>query len=78
MITTRADGTPHFPQSWTENPMTIIGFDFNCLTLIEKEVVQLLNKFKVMSSRMMIILDRGKDRKIDKYLSKFKFMETLI
>lgn len=40
-------------------------------------MVRLLDKFKVMSSRTMVILDWGKDNEIDRYLRKFEFIVTL-
>ena len=48
------------------------------LAPVEKGAVQLLDEFKSMSSRTMITLDQGKESEIDKYMSKFMVMETLI
>lgn len=63
---------------WTGDPVTIIGFNFDHLTLVQKYVVQFLDEFKVMSSHTIISLDRGEESEIDKYLSKFEVIETII
>lgn len=39
--------------------LLIIGLKLYYLTLVEKEVVQFLDKFKFMSYRIMIALTRG-------------------
>lgn len=39
MVIVEVDGAPRFHMSWIEYPNTIISFDLDYLTLIEKEVV---------------------------------------
>lgn len=49
--------------------LLIIGFKFDYLTLVEKEVVQFLDEFKDMSSCIIIALDRGEESETEKYTS---------
>lgn len=68
---TGVTGAPRFPLSFTSDSKVVIGFDFNDLTLDEQEVVQLLNNFELMSSRLLITLDHGDGSGIHEYLGKF-------
>lgn len=61
MVMAWATSAPHFQHSWEIGPKIIIGFDFIFLNSVEKEVVQMLNEFKVMSSRSMITLGLRED-----------------
>lgn len=54
MVKTCKDDTLHFPLPWNEDPMDIIGFDFDWLIIIEREVIYFLNEFSVVSYRKMI------------------------
>lgn len=60
-----------FPSYWRKNPLAINGFNFEFLTKTEKEVVNVLDDFNVMSTRKIVELDRGEDHKIDEYLHNF-------
>lgn len=57
MVTTGVDSVSRFPLTWTNNLMVIIEFNFDYLTYDEREVVQLLDEFKDMSSHVTLILD---------------------
>lgn len=46
--------------------MEIIVFNFDYLTCDERDMVQLLDEVKAMSSCTTILLDWGKDNEIDK------------
>ena len=71
MVTAREDDTPCFPLCWTEDPLTIIGFDFDQLTITKKEVVTFLDELSSMNYRKINELDLGNDSKIDEYMRKF-------
>lgn len=64
------DDAPHFRLSWTNNLAEITIFNFDYVSLTEREVVHFLDELKVMSSYKMIELDKGKDNEIDEYLCK--------
>lgn len=68
---TGVTGAPRFPLSLTSDSKVIIGFEFNDLSLDEQEVVQLLNNFELMSSRLLITLDHGDGSGIHEYLGMF-------
>lgn len=76
MVTIGADDTPGFHLTWTENPTEITGFNFDYLTIDEREVIQLLDEFMVRRSCTKIIMNRGKDKEIDNYLHKFEIIVT--
>lgn len=46
-----------FPSYWRKNPLAINGFNFEFLTKTEKEVVNVLDDFNVMSTRKIVELD---------------------
>lgn len=78
MVIIRMNGYPRFPLAWTKNPLEITGYNFEYLTLDEMEVVLLLDVFEVMSSHIMIILDQVDDNDMNKYMSMFDIVTTLI
>lgn len=61
MVTAGVSSASCFPLSWIRNPKIIMGFDFDYLTLVEQEVVQILNDFEVMSTCAIITLHHGDD-----------------
>lgn len=62
MVTTGVDSVSRSPLTWTNNLMVIIEFNFDYITSDEREVVQLLDEFKDMSSHVTLILDRERHR----------------
>lgn len=50
--------------------MAINNFDFEYLTIMRREVINVLGEFNIMISRDMVELDQGAGRKIDEYLHK--------
>lgn len=47
MVTTKEDDATHFRMTWIEDPMVIIGFNFDCRTSTEREVVDFLMNLKL-------------------------------
>lgn len=60
MVTTREDGALHFPLTWTKDLVVITNFNFDYVTPTEREAVQFLDEFKVMSYNTMVELDGEK------------------
>lgn len=60
-----------FHLSQRRNPKIIIGFNFDYLTFVKQEMVQILNDFDVMSSLAMITLDQEDDSSTNEYLGEF-------
>lgn len=52
----REEDTIRFPLSWTEDPLEIIGFDFDYITITKREMVYFLDEFETMRPRKMIEL----------------------
>lgn len=67
--------TTEATMSWTEDPMAIIGFDFDYLTVTETKMVNFLDEFSIMGSRKILELNRGDDSKINEYLRKFVIVD---
>lgn len=61
-----------FPFYQTKDPMTINEYNTKFLTNRDKEVLDILNKFRIMSSNMMVELDKNEDtdKQIGGYLCK--------
>lgn len=78
MVIIRINGYSRFPLAWTKNPLEITRYNFEYLTLDEMEVVPLLDVFEVMSSHIMTILDQVDDNDMNKYMSMFGIVTTLI
>lgn len=75
MVTTRVIDSLRFHQSWTTDPHIIKGMDFSSHSPLEREVIQTLSCFQVMSSHTLITLGREDECGVDKYLGKIECMK---
>lgn len=75
IVTDGTNDTHRFPLSWTNDLQILIGFDFDFLISVKKEVVQVLNDSEVRSSRSKFTLDQEEDSRIVEYFSDFTAKE---
>lgn len=69
VVITRKDGAYRFPLFLTKDPMDITCFDYDYLTITEREIVIFLEEFFITGR--VVDLDWREDRKNKEYLRKF-------
>lgn len=71
LVTTGADDAPNFSLVWIYSPTEINRYNNTFNIVIEVEVARIIENFKVMEYRTVIILDQRDNGSLNKYINKF-------